>query len=81
LPDLDDVARLVATRLLELAAIEDAPARIERALASDAALEQLEAMVAAQTGDYVAAGDPLVVVHGRDPGHVRHLLGRAYIVA
>ena len=52
--DLADEARLVAVRLLELKGLEDPQEAVERALASGAAHEKLEAFVRAQGGD---AGD------------------------
>lgn len=139
--DLDTLARHVAARLLELADVEDAADRVDAALTSGAALERLEAMVAAQggtldhlpssaerwtvhadrdgvvrtvdaqrvgtavlalgggrqrkgdhvrhevgveleakAGDQIAAGDPLVIVHGRETDGARALLAGAYLV-
>jgi pyrimidine-nucleoside phosphorylase len=85
-PDLAEVARDVAVRLLELTGGGDAQDAVERALSSGAAHDKLAELVRAQSGDAEALEDLPVSEHVREvtapaAGHVARLdalaVGRA----
>ena len=56
-PDLSEMARAVAVRLLEIKGMSDAEAAVEHALSSGAAFEKLREFVSAQGGDAGALED------------------------